>query len=191
MNYVGIQPPHFAFYNECIRFHCEAAMTAINYLASFIEMTNETKGNYEMDGELTGRILDNLQSILIHAAALSRYFWPSTPGQNKIHEARGAELRKQFELTDDSPLKSRKLRNQLEHFDENLDKYLSEKPIVGYIIPSYVGGKPESDGVPTHIFRAFYIDVGIFEVLGIEHEVQPIVDQVCKIYFKFNSHEYI
>jgi hypothetical protein len=190
MNYVGIQPPHFAFYNECIRFHCEAAMTAIDYLVSFIEMTNETNGNYEMDGELTGRILDNLQSILIHAAALSRYFWPSKPGKNKIHEVRGAELRRQFELTDESPLKSRKLRNQLEHFDENLDKYLSEKPIVGYIIPSYVGGKPEGNGVPTHLFRAFYIDVGVFEVLGIEHEVQPIVDEVCKIYFNFNN-EYI
>ncbi len=99
MSHVGIQPPHFAFYSECIRFHCEAAMTAIDYLVSFIEMTNETKGHYEMSGELTNRVLDNLQSILIHSVALSRYFWPSKSGQNQLHEVRGEELRRHFKLT--------------------------------------------------------------------------------------------
>ena len=97
------------------------------------------------------------------------------------------QLRELYGLTDESPLKNRKLRNQLEHFDENLDLYLSNKPIVGYILPAYVGGLIESDGVPAHLFRAFYIDVGLFEVLGIRHEVQPLVDELYKIYGRFYS----
>tara|TARA_R100001460_G_scaffold18827_12_gene39717 strand:- start:590 stop:1165 length:576 start_codon:yes stop_codon:yes gene_type:complete len=186
MDKIGIQPPHLAFYSECIRFHCDAAMGSIDYLASFIEMTNETQGHYEMTRDITNHVLDSLQSILIHAAALSRYFWPPQKGENNLHKYRGQELKEYFGLNDESPLKTRTLRNQLEHFDENLDKYLSDRPIVGYIIPSYVGGTPRSDGVPTHIFRAFYIDRGIFEVLGVEHEVQPIVDELCRIHARFH-----
>jgi hypothetical protein len=31
---------------------------------------------------------------------------------------------------------------------------------VGYILPQYVGPLPQSDGVPAHIFRAYYTDAG-------------------------------
>ena len=180
----GIQPPHLAFYMESIRFNVEAAMNSIEYLASFIEMTNETKGEYEMTRKLQTEILDNLQNMLTHAASLSRYFWPSRPGKNNIHEKRAETLRERFGLDKNSPLKNRKLRNQLEHFDENLDNHLWAKPIVGHVIPAYVGGEFDNKGVPAHLFRAFYIDSGIFETLGVRHEVQPIVDELCKIYSK-------
>ncbi|MDT4331213.1 hypothetical protein ACQE3E_15300 [Methylomonas sp. MED-D] len=185
--YGGIQPPHLAFYMESIRFSSEAAMNSIDYLADFIKMTNETKGQYEMTRELQTIILDHLQNILTHAAALSRYFWPSKPGKNSLHQKRAETLMAEFDLNDGSPLKNRKLRNQLEHFDENLDNYLWSKPLVGYVLPAYVGGVFDNDGVPTHLFRAFYIDVGIFETLGQRYEVQPIVDELCKIHDKFNS----
>lgn len=131
-------------------------------------MTNETKGNYEMTDELRNQILDNLQNILVHSAAISRYFWPSycnDKTKNNIFKRRGLELKDIFELNDNSPLKSRELRNTLERFDENLDLYLHEKPLVGRVFAAYVGGYPESE-VPLHFFRAYYIDIGIFEVLG-------------------------
>jgi hypothetical protein len=185
--YGGIQAAHFAFYMESIRFSSEAAMNSIDYLAEFINVTNETEGHYEMTGELQTIVLDHLQNILTHAAALSRYFWPSKPGKYDVHQKRAERLRAEFDLNDDSPLKNRNLRNQLEHFDENLDNYLWSKSLVGYVIPAYVGGVFDSDGVPTHLFRAFYIDIGIFETLGQRYEVQPIVDELCKIHDKFNS----
>ncbi|KAF3984548.1 MAG: hypothetical protein HFP81_01700 [Methylococcales symbiont of Hymedesmia sp. n. MRB-2018] len=62
-----------------------------------------------------------------------------------------------------------------------------EKPVVGRVLPAYVGGAIESNGVPVHLFRAFYIDIGIYETLGIRYEVQPIVDELCKIHAQFNS----
>ena len=180
-NYGGIQSPHIAFYFEAIRFNVQSAIVSIDFLANFIEMTNETRGEYEMDAELQEQILDHLQNLLIHAGALSRYFWPSKPGKYNLHKHRSETLKKHFGLTDDSPLKSRKLRNQLEHFDENLDKYLWSKPIVGNVLPAYVGGEIDSSGVPTHLFRAFYLDVGIFETLGVQYKIQPIVDEICNL----------
>tara|TARA_R110002072_G_C7711304_1_gene514054 strand:- start:59 stop:658 length:600 start_codon:yes stop_codon:yes gene_type:complete len=185
--YGGIQPPHLLFYCQAIRFNVESAMVSIEYLASFIEMTNETEGDYEITGDLQDGILDHLQNLLVHAGALSRYFWPSKPGKHDLHKLRAETLKLHFGVSEESPLKSRMLRNQLEHFDENLDKYLWEKPIVGHVLPAYVGGEVENDGIPAHFFRAFYIDVGVFETLGVRHEVQPIVDEVCSLYQRFHS----
>ena len=185
--YKGIQPAHLAFYSQAIRFNVESAMVSIEFLASFAHMTNEAKGEYEISGQLQDEVLDNLQNLFIHAGALSRYFWPSKPGKHDLHKHRAETLKQQFNLTDASPLKNRKLRNQLEHFDENLDKYLWDKPVVGYVLPAYVGGEIESGGVPTHLFRAFYLDIGVYETLGIRYEVQPIVDEIYFLYQRFNS----
>lgn len=178
----GIQPPHLAFYVESIRFNTEAAMHSIAFIADFIDMTNAQQGDYEMTRKLQTQILDHLQNILIHAASLSRYFWPSKEGMHKLHKKRAATLRQLFGIKDNSPLKNRRLRNQLEHFDENLDSYLWEKPLVGYVLPAYVGGEMEGNGVPVHLFRAYYIDTGVFETLGIRHEIQPIADEIGQIY---------
>ena len=83
----GIFAPHLIFYYESIRFHCQCALSSVDVVASFIDMSNETKGNYEMTDELRYQILDNLQNILVHSAAISRYFWPSyckDKSKNKI-----------------------------------------------------------------------------------------------------------
>jgi len=165
-------------------------MNSINYVASFIENNDKSTSESKITRELQILILDHLQNILTHAAALSRYFWPSRAGKNELHKKRAETLKRHFGLTDESPLKSRTLRNQLEHFDENLDTYLWSKPMVGYIIPAYVGYSVESNGVPKHLFRAFYIDLGIFETLGVRHEIQPIVDELCKIDAHFRSDNY-
>ena len=187
-SYGGIQPPHMAFYMESIRFNLDAAYSSIVYVADFIDMTNQSNGEYEMTRELTTAILDNIQNILTNAAALSRYFWPSRDGKNNLHAQRAITLKKYIGIDDSSPLKNRKLRNQLEHFDENLDKHLWAKPIVGVITPSYVGCEFEDNGVPNHFFRAFFIDTGIFETLGVRYEIQPIVDELCVIYSGFNRY---
>lgn len=187
----GIQPPHLAFYVEAIRFNTEAAINSIEFLADFTKMSNDTNGDYEMTRELEINILDSLQNMLTHVASLSKYFWPVKDGNFKLHKKRGQTLRKHFGIKDQSPLKNRNLRNQLEHFDENLDNYLWGKPIVGHVYTSHVGGAIDGKGVPQHFFRAFYIDTGVFETLGVRYEVQPIVDELCKIYEHFHKNNII
>lgn len=183
----GIWPPAIAFYMQCIRFHCEAAMLSIDFLAEFASMTNEAEGNYEIGGELQDAILNHLQNIFVHAAAISRYAWPSKAGKENLHANRGLELKRLLDLSDESPLRDRNLRNKLEHFDENLDIYLNSKPIVGHVIPAYVGGSINSQGVPVHLFRAFYVDTAIFEILGHKFEAQPIVDEICRLHRRFHA----
>jgi hypothetical protein len=144
-------------------------------------MTNDTKGDYEQTPELEREILDNLENLITNAAAIRRYFWPVRSGKNNLHEERGKTLRVMFGVDEESPLKNKELRDFLEHFDEKLDNYLWEAPITGTVIPFHVGGVPDLNGVPLHVFRAYYIDIGVFESLGTRFEIQPIVNELIKI----------
>jgi hypothetical protein len=123
-------------------------------------------------------LIAELQNIILQAAALSRYFWPVRPG----HEARGAHLRAALAVEETSPLRNRHLRNEIEHFDEKIDAYL-EDGIAGYIVPAYIGTLPPvNDGVPTHMFKAYYLDAGVFEMLGQRYDIQPIAAEIQRLH---------
>jgi len=68
----------------------------------------------------------------------------------------------------------------MEHFDEKLSDYL-EQDVVGNVYPSYVGPRPDTD-VPTHMFRAYFLDAGEFEILGKRYAIQPLADEIGLIY---------
>jgi hypothetical protein len=121
-------------------------------------------------------ILNHLQNVIAMGAALSRYFWPAREG----HEDRGTLLREQFQVSETSPLKSRDLRNAIEHFDEKLDVYFS-RAVVGVVIPHYVGPSRAEGDVPGHLFRAYFTDTGIFQVLDKRFEMVPLVDEIIRI----------
>lgn len=174
----GIQPPHMAFYTSAIKFNLESAIVSINTLVSLMEERNLTKEPHA----LSSHILDSIQNALIHTACLSKYFWPINHGTHKLHKRRAQNLRKQFGVKDDSPIRNKELRNHLEHLDENLDTYLWKEPIVGNIYPEYVGTEMERNEVPYHFFRAFFIDSGTFESLGVRLDIQPIVDELFQLY---------
>ncbi|HXU94588.1 MAG TPA: hypothetical protein VFP33_13110 [Gallionella sp.] len=179
--YGGVLPMYYAFYVEAIRPHCSSAMQSIEYLADYIQMTNDTQGNFDQTAELSRAVLDHLENLVTNAAAIRRYFWPVRDGKHNLHTERGKTLRARFCIGDNSPLEDKRLRDFLEHFDEKLDTYLWDKPVTGHVIPFYVGGSPNTGGVPLHVFRAYYIDVGVFESLGTRYEIQPIADEIIKI----------
>lgn len=176
--YEGIQPPHLAFYNQAIRFNLESAISSIQYLVQCLEATNTVENPERLDDA----ILDSIQNILLHSACLSKYFWPISKGEHKLHRKRAQTLRKLFKVQDNSAIRNKDLRNHLEHLDENLDKYLWSKPIVGNVFPAYVGQEVARDGVPYHFFRAFFTDTGVFESLGVRLDIQPIIDELYEIY---------
>lgn len=122
-------------------------------------------------------VLTELQNLVVQAAALSRYFWPI----RRAHEWRGAQLRAALKVSDESPLRSRDLRNAIEHFDEQLDRYL-ENTVAGHILPEYVGPFEEGVEVPVHVFRAYYVDIGVFELLGKRYEVEPLAREVDRVH---------
>jgi hypothetical protein len=171
-----IWPPYEAFYINGMLFNAQSAFRSIARISHAFENLPENAMEKGLDRALTHNILNDLQNIIVHGAALSRYFWPVRKG----HAERGAHLREAFNINESNPLFSRELRNAIEHFDERLDRYLSEG-IAGVVIPEYVGPKPSDDGVPGHLFRAFFTDVGIFRLLESDHNMDSIVAEIIRI----------
>ncbi|MCI4032291.1 hypothetical protein [Dickeya dianthicola] len=177
----SICTPYHVFYIQSMLFNTTSALQAVDRASKYIKAITDGKtGPQDRKDEL----LDCLQNFINHSAAVARYFFPSMigkKGENNLHKNRAEFLRKIFDVTEDSPLHDKKLRNAIEHFDERLDLYL-EDGIVGNIFPSLILNKPEETDVPHHIFRTFYLNDGIYQVLGEKHNVQPILDEIMRIH---------
>lgn len=173
---IGIWPPYQAFYIESMLTITSSAVTSTEHLATIFDP------DANFDGLRQEEILDWIQNIFTQAAALSRYFWTAKT-KEKQHKKRSQYLRKVFNISEQSPIKNRDLRNIIEHFDENLDLFVN-KSVVGNIVPNHVGLEPDDNGVPFHAFRAFYNRIGVFEVLGQRFELQPVVDEIYAVHKK-------
>lgn len=183
--------PHQAFYTQSMLFNTTSALQACSIAEKIIKKISDGEIDPQ---ELKDVLQDCLQNVINHSGAISRYFFPSRDGvkgtdKKTIHKDWGEYLSKVFCVKEDSALMSRTLRNSIEHFDERLDLYLQDE-ITGYIFPSLILSEPEESDVPHHIFRAYYLKEGIFQVLGERYEIQPIVDEVVRIHkllIKFDS----
>lgn len=179
----SIWTPHEAFYIQSMLFNTTSAFQSCSIAEKIIEKISIGKIDPQEKKDL---LLDCLQNVVNQSGAISRYFFPSRDGvkgtdKKTIHRDRGQYLSRVFGVKDNSPLMNRALRNSIEHFDERLDLYLQDG-VVGYIFPSLILPEPEDSDVPHHIFRAYYLKEGIFQVLGERYEIQPIVDEVARIH---------
>ena len=177
----AIWPLYEAFYIESMLFCTASALTSRDFVVNWLQGVEQSSDWSRLMSSGSEQILDELLNIVNQGAALSRYFFPARAGKGQKHEKRAARLREVFDVNASSPLKDRNLRNSIEHFDERLDDYLA-KGIAGIILPKYIGYTPDVDDVPHHLFRAFYIDTAIFEVLGERFEIQPLVDEILRIH---------
>lgn len=171
-----IHPPFEAMYIQSMLLNSTSAVRSILKLESIFARLPERPTIEDVEKLPVKLVLNELQNMIGHAGALSRYFWPV----RKEFSARGATLREVFSLDEASPLFDRDLRNAIEHFDERLDKYFSQD-LVGCFFPEYVGVKPIDDGVPGHFFRAFFVDTGKFRLLDEEFEMKPVADEILFI----------
>jgi hypothetical protein len=69
-------------------------------------------------------IFDSIRMALQFSANVSKVFWPS----GKSAQERGRRLRDLTGIPDDHDLKSRALRNHVEHMDERLDDWTANSP---------------------------------------------------------------
>jgi hypothetical protein len=169
----SIWPPHEVFYIESM---LTITRTAVSNLAQLQFCLDEHSSHRPVNDD---QILDLVQNLISNAGALSRYFWPSS--KKTIHVERANALQLTFGISDDNPLKDRKIRNFIEHFDENLDNFLG-KLIAGTIIPSYVGYQSGSDELKPNFFRAYYLDKAVFCVLDNEYSIVPIIKEVTELH---------
>lgn len=177
----GILPFYEAFYISSMLLNTRSAIASWERVFEGLRKLDSEANQNTHTECTTEEILDSLQNLIVRAAALSRYFWPVREGRSQEHKKRAKQLCQAFSVTDESPLKDRELRNRIEHFDERLDHYLSQL-IIGHIFPSYVGNTPEQSEVPQHVFRAYFVDIDTFAILGTRYRIQPIVDEISRLH---------
>jgi hypothetical protein len=174
-----INPTYEAFYIESLLWHTNSALDAIKEIGDWIEFVIEDNPKaLDLPKE---ELFQKLQLIIQHAASISKFFWPIRKGEKGLHKKRGRKLRTSLSISEDSALKSRVLRDHIEHFDEKLDVYLTSN-FVGEFIPQDVGLEYPEGEVPLHIFKGFYINPRIFVLLGNKYELIPIVQEVERIH---------
>jgi hypothetical protein len=167
--YQGILPYYEAFY-----------IRTIIYAAGRSEEAFERFEVAVGEAVSSETIMSAVQEALTHAAALSRFFWPSDK-RNVLAVARGKRLREAFRLDDTSSLKNRGLRNAFEHFDEHLDRFLLKEPM-GYVFPDpIVEEHTITDEVIGSVFRLVDPTNGICVLLGRKFEYRPIRAEVRNI----------
>jgi len=174
-----IWPPYEAFYLESLLYCTHSALESVATVRSSLKRGARHEPASPQWAKSAHAILNGVQNVAIQAAALSRYFWPVRKGEP--HTSRAAHLRAGLEIREDSPLRDRGLRNQMEHFDEELDRFCLGT-VVGDIVPQYVGPFPGEREIPRHVFRAYYTDQAVFEVLGRRYSMQPIVDEITVLH---------
>jgi hypothetical protein len=174
-----IWPPYEAFYLESLLYCTHSALRSVDAVRDSLEAGRMHAPGSTAWSKSASNILDGVQNIAIQAAALSRYFWPAR--SDAVHARRGQHLRDGLNVHDESPIRNRELRNQIEHFDEALDRVLAGG-IAGNVFPQYVGPFPGEEQVPRFLFRAYFTDTAIFELLGHRIEIQPIVDEISGLH---------
>jgi hypothetical protein len=119
-----------------------------------------------------------IHEALGHAAGLSRFFWPSG---GKLPKVRAKYLRNRLAVEGDSPLRNRRLRDALEHFDERLDEFLLAD-CVGLLLPEpMVADVNQVDDPTAQIFKLVDPWNGVFVVLNERFAFQAIIEEVARI----------
>jgi len=178
-NAVGIRPAHEIFYLESMLIVTSAALDASDRVVDALaEGANHEPESNEWQ-ECTYDIMHGVHTLAVQAGALHRYFWPVR--NNARHRARAEMLRHSLGVDDNDLLQAKGLRDCLEHFDERLDKYLSNAGDQ-VVKLAYVGSLANYEAQGCVTFRAFFTDVGVFEVLGLRLEMQPVLDEVRRVH---------
>ncbi len=115
-----------------------------------------------------------LQAFLAAAANISKLLWPSGRGDTE----RGRELRAFLGIEDDSPLRARDLRNDIEHMDERLDAWAQAAEVdknLALHVRVILGGQAGLFGLdPARCFLYFDANAYRVTVAGREYEILPI-----------------
>jgi len=178
----GIYPPHKIFYLESL---ASVTTNAVMFIDGFFETHNAivNRQGYDQD-----ELFRCIQGIVSQSGGLSKYFWPPYIQDQDAHaraRARARDLKNLLGISDNSPLKDRRIRNSVEHFDERLDDFVSRYP-VGNIHPQLVCLRERifSAEVPTYAFLAYHPDTISFSVLGDEIELEILIKEIVDIHGK-------
>jgi len=175
----GIQPHAEVFYIYSILYSSDRCLEAF-----------KRYDQMKIGNDSASVLISTVQEAIAHAAALSRFFWPSEIGgkntneMGKLKRQRAEKLREKFDLNDTSVLKNRNLRNAWEHFDEKLDYYLLQNE-AGYFFPTpLIDDHTLADDPVGKIFKLLDPVNECFVLLNEKYFYNSIREEVQKIYNK-------
>lgn len=172
---VGIWPPYEAFYLQAILFHTHSVILSREYLDSL----EDDHSNLE--------VMDFFQTVVLHAASISRYFWPTSWRQKTekngllIRQRRAAKLRDFYKVDENSALYSRNLRNDIEHFDERIDEFVT-KFMGGRILPEFVGSYEGVEGSNYFPMRGYDPETGELYMFENSTTIEPLLEELARIH---------
>ena len=169
---------------------CEFAMNAVLGLNNVLERLNDPQN--PAHSTLQAEVFRAVHSFLTHASNVSRLLWPAPPRRYRkdsdndnakklaahAPSSRAKALRERMGLTPEHTLKSRRLRDHLEHFDERLDEWERTSVRKNYA-QDLIGPKNMIAGLDaTDMMRWFDNTNNHFYFRGEEYDLQKLADAV-------------
>ncbi len=115
---------HLLLYLQEIQAQCRMARIAFDSLSRW-PPTHPPAQTIEDGAVKTAAFFRDMHSMLTHVGVISKLLWPIKEKRANTREQRGAELRARLGLpAADHILCARTLRDDLEHFDERLDRWV-------------------------------------------------------------------
>ena len=124
------------------------------------------------------RIWFAVQNIVAASANLSKLLWADDDAPQEDHALR-AELRSKLGIAADSRLKSKRLRNQFEHYDEKVMDWHGAGGSV--YVGRNVGLPPLADQDPKDRFAHYDYSTGIVTFFGHSASIPEIVAEARRI----------
>ncbi|MCY7446342.1 hypothetical protein MCZ36_15280 [Bacillus safensis] len=160
-----------------IKRQCDIFFSSVEYLKECLDSEKR---------EQRQKIWYHVQSFLTSSANISRLLWGSYTkdyAKYKLRKELRKELRKKLNVSESSTLKSRKMRNLFEHFDEHIEEWATQ-PNSNYI-DSNIGPKSaiSIEGLNENQYlRHFDPSTGIITYQSYEYDMNEIVNEIYNIY---------
>jgi len=126
----------------------------------------------------TNQFWSDVDSFLMATGNISKVFWPARQKKNESkedyrrREKRGRDLRRILGVGNDSPFRqsNRAIRNQFEHYDDELDEWFFSKPRSNMVVDSVITYsyqyEIERSILPADYFRIFLQDKWVLHYVG-------------------------
>jgi tryptophanyl-tRNA synthetase len=170
-------------YLEQIETYASKALSAIQRFSALNNKMSADLESSAMPEIKVNHLFDELDLFVSNTAMVSKTLWPlsRTPFARK----RGETLRKILKVSDSSPIRSRSLRDSIEHFDERLDNWTQHQTSNGSLA-QYVMGPNLTQmfggGIPlSSIFSGLDTQTGTYVLMGEEYVIQPMVNGVMEL----------
>lgn len=170
---------------EQVAYSCRAVLLGIEDIHVGLADHNQPPGT-----KRTGRLWYGVQNVVIGAGNVSKALWGTgrTPAEATRRRDARAPLRESLNVTDDSPLRRVKLRNDFEHLDERIEEWWAEwqhkeaRVVIGQLVGprsaiDMLGVKPGQKDT----LRWFDPSTGDIIFWGNELNIPAIFDEVVRI----------